>query len=251
MANVRLLEDGVSRRLLENDTDVRILDAFEPETFPAIDQLASCFRNVRNRSLYKDGERKPFAGNAVGAASEEEPAFDPAVESWAIRSERTHARSWVLRETADALAWLSVPVPMVGWNCPDVRMGRGQGPRPDTNPDVAWMATPVPISGWTAPTDRMDRVLARWTPEVNPDHAWMAESQPVVEAFDGALFPAIAELVGQWTPASARVDTVRSVFLFDLSWVHDVIPLTETPPVPFINLRPIAPIMNRRRRRRR
>jgi hypothetical protein len=217
--------------------------------YPAIRQLnENSIRNVRISSLYAG----PGYAESLGI-------FNPAQLSWQIQTVVTRDVRLYQRDTNRDHAWIFENLPVVvefdpalqPWTIPADRMAHASGQwRQETNPDVSWMASVSPISGWTAPMERLPHALGRWTPETNLDNAWLFSVQPV--AFDGALFPGIAELVGARTPMGPRLAVVYYLSLVDLSWVHDVIPLTDPLPGPtFIPLRPIAPIMSARRRNKR
>jgi len=266
-----------------NDVRLRqtnVAGAFDAATYSAVHALSESFRNVRDRSLYLDSERHPTNGDEGGTA-EGPPAFDPSLYNWTIPSTRILVGrywsngaidlSWLANESAltnwtipsdraartrslwpdtnQPTTWLSSVTPIIGWALSYERMAHGLGPRADTNTDHAWLAYPSPIIGWNAPTDRQARAMGRWAPETNSDNAWIFSVLPV--PFDGAIFPGIAELVGSRTPPSPRLAVAQHWAWYDLSWLHDVIPLTDPVAPSTSRPRPIAPIMSARRRKKR
>lgn len=68
----------------------------------AISQLSDSFRNVRNRSLYGDGEKKPTQG--PGGSSLTGPEYDPQINIWNVDSHRVPGKPY----------WTS-PGPSVDW----------------------------------------------------------------------------------------------------------------------------------------
>ena len=220
--------------------------AYDPAVYSATLLLSQSYRNVRNGSLTAG-----YDGLLLGGF------FHPKVNPWAIPADRMGVGLRYRRGTETELGWLFQTPPAVfdpssqPWVTATDRLAPGRRYPRDTNTDVSWLANNVPITGWNAPTDRLARASAVWRQETNPDNAWLSSAQPVVVVFDPALFPGIAALVGYWTPSSASLQTAYYLALVDLSWVHDVIPLTDPEAGAFIRLRPIAPIVHSRRRKRR
>lgn len=196
------------------------------------------------------------AGQSVGWIFPTLPvsSYDPAPQDWTIHTERMGLEMRVQRYTNPDLSWLANVSPITGWNAPVDRLGTGARYQRDTNVDRSYLAIVTPpfdpaLQAWSIPADRMAHALGRWTAETNPTYGWITPDLLLV--FDPALFPGIAELVGWSTPKPASLSIQRAVFVYDVSWVHDVIPLTDPAASTFIRLRPIAPIVHARRRRRR
>ena len=250
MSNYRLLEDGTSKRLLQDGSSFRVLqgDTVDAAFYSAIVQLAESFRNVRDRSLSFGGERKPIETSGSGASAEA-PVFDPAQQTWQIDSQRVERSVYWTSPWMD-LVWRVHDPRLQSWTIDSQRMVRTRY-WTSSDADVSWLTPVTPVTGWTASSDRASPVLARWDADTNLDNAWIYNALPVVVVFDPALFPGIAELVGWRTPNGTLLALPLGGFVYDLSWVHDVIPLTDPVTGTVIHIRPIAPIMNRRRHRRR
>lgn len=179
-----------------------------------------------------------------------------ALTGWNLPADRVSRLAHLWPDTQQTNPWLGSVSPIVGWNAPTDRLSRALGSwKRETSSDLSWLSPNLPqtfdpaLQGWIIPADRMAHALGRWTAETNPTYGWITPDLLIV--FDPAVFPGIAELVGWSTPKSASLSMQRAVFVYDLSWLHDVIPLTDPVASTFIRLRPIAPIVHARRRRRR
>jgi hypothetical protein len=141
---------------------------------------------------------------------------------------------------------------VVPWSIPADRMGARLSGRADTNLDLSWLTAlgsyDPAIAAWTIDSQFVARAKYWTAPWTSID--WCTATLPAAP-FDAALFPGIAELVGWRTPNGTILALPLGGFVYDLSWVHDVIPLTDPVTGTVIHIRPIAPIMNRRRHRRR
>ena len=141
----------------------------------AIRQLADSFRNVRNRSLYLDGERKPVQGD-VGDSSGATPTtgygwftHEESIRSFSQRS-RLSARHQVQPEASwmlGAVLALYDHTTQYGWyaSTQQVRMGAGARYQRDTNTIDTWVTTiqdqTVRFSGISQLTDSFRNVRDR------------------------------------------------------------------------------------------
>ncbi len=172
------------------------LGLFDPAvSSPAFSQLSNSFRNVQNRSLYLDGEKRPSAGGGLFQA----PAapFDPSTQSWSIDSQRR------VRGKRPPMSW--------------TRSGYFTGIY-DLDPALRdWT-----IQSGTYRSRNRRPNLSTQTPE------WIAPTVSV--NFPLGLYQGIAQLQGVRTPARRNLQVQRYASLYDLSWLHDVIPLTDPTP---------------------
>lgn len=260
-----------------NPNDVRLRPAFDPAVYHAVRQLTDSVRNVRLLSLTAGDDAALLGG-----------FFKPETVPWWIPCERVASSIRYRYEVPRDFTPIQFVPNTQAWWLDSVRMGTGVRYQRDTHRDTAWSYQAVPVifdpSGqpWTIDSQRNIRrqlltagddetflggffdpktvpwhIESRrveapaWWPSDQPDAAWITPNLVVAPPFDAALFPAIAELVGHRTPRQASLVLQGGSYVFDLSFVHDVLGLTDPVPSALIKLRPIAPIMNRRRQRRR
>ena len=135
---------------------------------------------------------------------------------------------------------------LLRWSLPWDRMAPGPTYIPDTHVDPAWIAATLAFDpaqcNWSIDSQRVPN--ARYRTDTNRDSAWVVATL----SFDPALYAPVAQIHGTRTAESLVLAVQLQVALYDLSWVHDVIPLTDPDAETIIHLRPIAPIMSARRR---
>ena len=153
MADRYLLESGTpDGYLLEDGTGVLILETtatYDAAFFASIIQLVESFRNVRDRSLYQDSERKAVQGSSVGGVT------DSTDYSWHTQEEiirvfSQRAKLSVDHQTFSDANWMALavsnvydPLTMSGWisKLGGFRSLSSIRYQQDTNRDIAWAAT--------------------------------------------------------------------------------------------------------------
>lgn len=73
----------------------------------AINQLAESFRNVRDKSLYGDGEKRPVQGSSASDAFI--PEYDPQIDPWGIPSTRVPGKPY-WTSAGPSVDWIENPV---------------------------------------------------------------------------------------------------------------------------------------------
>ena len=180
------------------------------------------------------------------------PAFDPALQDWTQATTRTATGKRYQRDTNTDVSWIFPTLPVFDpATCPwavqsdlpqrksSSYLQRRTGPAGFAVYDPAfWPATTIhSYRLWKAPK-------GLWQPDL--DNAWIQTSIP--PPFDATTQFAALGIPGTRTTARARLLVSRYQSFYDLSFVHDVIPLTDPVAATVIHLRPIAPIMSARRR---
>lgn len=164
------------------------LPAFDPTTYP---WAVPSDRTARRPSSYLHWRTTP-----TGAGVPDQ--FDPAIQSWHIQSDTYQSRAWY-SDSPRPDAWL---VPSAVFD------------------PALWPGTTI------ASHRRWNKLTGRWQPDL--DNAWIQTSVPVNPPFDATTQFAAIGIPGTRTPARARLQVARYQWFYDLSFVHDVIPLTDT-----------------------
>ena len=128
--------------------------------------------------------------------------FDPAIQDWKIHSHTYRSRAW----------WSDRPLP-IAWLVPSVVFD-----------PALWPGTTIDSHR------RWNKRTGQWQPDL--DNAWLQTSVTVNQPFDATTQFAAIGIPGTRTPAGARLQVARYQSFYDLSWLHDVIPLTDPVPTP-------------------
>ena len=201
-----------------------------------------------------------------------QPSTNPAVNDWHIDTVRTNdkrvpQRKAVLYPDAQEQWWATAAASFAtiaaqDWHIDTVMTDTAITKRetyllwPDAQEQwwtaFATLAAKVAAQDWHQDTTRTTRsaFVDRRLRQYDPDHAWIYTAVQSVPAFDPAFMAGITQLCSNMTEPQAKLALGLYADFYDLSWLHDVIPLTD-PTTGKIHLRPIAPIMSARRRNRR
>jgi len=129
-------------------------------------------------------------------------AFDPAIQDWHIDSNTYQSRAW----------WSDRPLPDA-WLVPSVVFD-----------PALWPGTTIDSHR------RWKKLTGRWQPDL--DHAWITFNLPVVVPYDPTTGFAAVGIAGERTRPIPTLVVQRYQSLYDLGWLHDVIPLIDPVIIP-------------------
>lgn len=230
--------------------------AFDPSTFPW-SNYGYGDRPFLDQSLFQDAAKGQARGGFGGGTPP--PPFDPSVFNWTVESgvpsRRKAPNFWNdALKAAQSFGLLDTRPLQPAFDQLVYSFGmRGRNLRPNVSDDLfgwIWANLPVPFDAALLPHVSDDRTRDRYTKTPWLDQfsqAWVTQNLP---PFDPAFFAHSGDPFRM--EDRARLAVALYQFYSDLSWTHDVLGLTDPPPVADVPLlRPIAPIMAARRRNRR
>jgi len=218
---------------------------------PAVEQLANSFRT---------DEKAPYLylpSEDIGWLYANLPTFNPALFIQGQSSFRTNSKA-PYRASADTnIGWLyavtsTFDPALFIQSQPSLRTPSRSLYRYATSEDMGWLYATLPVVFDPqylihVVDDQIARARRRAPQNDQPSQAWIYANLP---AFNPAFF-----IQGQpsfRTDEREELELAYQAWVNDLSWLHDVLGLVDTPFVPgTVYQRPIAPIMSARRRRRR